>query len=147
MHNNIAHFLNKFINTIQKLRKWLNLIIETRILSKEIPWTFSSSKRLVREPFPIEYTTKMNSLVRMKRRSIRSIESCYIGTSLKSIKMKRYSISIFRQRRLFERVQVSYIFSKTFSILHIISICKGGRRKRKIRGEKFLFTQTKETSS
>lgn len=34
---------------------------------------------------------------------------------------------------MFDRVQVSYIFSKTFSILHIISIMQG--RKEEVAGE------------
>lgn len=72
----------------------------------------------------------MNSLG--ENHSIGSIENSYIGSSLKSMKIFDLDIQT-KEIGVFDRVQVSYIFSKTFSILHIISIMQG--RKEEVAGE------------
>lgn len=57
------------------------------------------------------------------------IESSYIETCLKSIKMRRCSISILRQRRVRSSSSFVYLFLKTFSILRVISMMQGGGRE------------------
>lgn len=75
------------------------------------------------------YTTKMNLL--LNETAFDRIESSYIETCLKSIKMRRCSISILRQRRVRSSSSFVYLFLKTFSILRVISMMQGGGRKRR----------------
>lgn len=88
-----------------------------------------SSKRLVRKPFsvPIKYIYNEDESS-SEWNGIRS-DRKFLHRNL--LKVDKDIRSRYWDNGVFDRVQVSYIFSKTFSILRVISMMQGGGRKRR----------------